>query len=191
MPPEALTPTPYICEPVLKDYRAAMIAKRAPAIPPVVPITVAAPPVKRLVLVAVILGLVYVTVAFFDGTGDVTPVHEGATVTADEPIVPTDELRATAVVELPATAVDELPATAVDELPATAVDELPETAVDELPAGTEDVGCKTEDGLEAGEAVDEVEESVVGAAVGVAIAVVDGLLAPTDVTHAHTASADA
>lgn len=152
-----------------------MIAKRAPAIPPVVPITVAAPPVKRLVLVAVILGLVYVTVAFFDGTGDVTPVHEGATVTADEPIVPTDELRATAVVELPA----------------TAVDELPETAVDELPAGTEDVGCKTEDGLEAGEAVDEVEESVVGAAVGVAIAVVDGLLAPTDVTHAHTASADA
>lgn len=160
-----------------------MIAKRAPAIPPVVPITVAAPPVKRLVLVAVILGLVYVTVAFFDGTGDVTPVHEGATVTADEPIVPTDELRATAVVELPATA--------VDELPATAVDELPETAVDELPAGTEDVGCKTEDGLEAGEAVDEVEESVVGAAVGVAIAVVDGLLAPTDVTHAHTASADA
>lgn len=175
MPPEALTPTPYICEPVLKDYRAAMIAKRAPAIPPVVPITVAAPPVKRLVLVAVILGLVYVTVAFFDGTGDVTPVHEGATVTADEPIVPTDELRATAVVELPA----------------TAVDELPETAVDELPAGTEDVGCKTEDGLEAGEAVDEVEESVVGAAVGVAIAVVDGLLAPTDVTHAHTASADA
>lgn len=116
---------------------------------------VAAPPVKIPTLDGVILGFVYVTVAFLDDTSDDIPaVQNGATVILDERTV----------------------------------------AIEELPPGTEEqVGCETEDGPEAGDAVDDDEALVGVVTVGVVIAVaaIDGLLlVPIEDTHEHTALAD-
>lgn len=67
-------------------------------------------------------------------------------------------------------------------------------AIEELPPGTEEqVGCETEDGPEAGDAVDDDEALVGVVTVGVVIAVaaIDGLLlVPIEDTHEHTALAD-